>query len=299
MPRHRETADSNTYRFFVDPRAISGGRARLDDPELCHQIAGVLRLGPGDRVTLLDGAGRQLTVVLDDVPRRGPVTGAVEREDSADASEPPLQLTLYLPIIRPERFEWALQKGVELGVAAFVPTLCARSISEGGPAARKLERWRKIVREAAEQSRRGRIPPLADPIPFADACDRAAGGRAILLWEGSGAPGLRRVLRTQIDQGPRTKDQRPEAAGQADTAEGETALADQKSAATASSAPSSLAARPWSILSGPEGGLTPDERHAAATRGIMEVSLGPRTLRAETAPIAAAAAIMYELGALE
>jgi 16S rRNA (uracil1498-N3)-methyltransferase len=284
MPkRQRDTASSNTYRFFVDPGAIAGGRATVDDSDLAQQIAGVLRLTPGDRVVLLDGLGTQYVVVLDRVERRGPVTGVVELTEPA-GGEPRAELTLYLPLVRPERFEWALQKGVELGVAAFVPTLCARSFSEGGPAARKLERWRRIVREAAEQSRRGRLPRLEAPTPFAAACVRAAGTAAVLLWEGAGAEGLRAALRrvdggrTSVDEGMPEEQERTEAG---------------------TSVPPSLAHRPWSILSGPEGGLSDDERRAAADHGIIEVSLGPRTLRAETAPIVAAAALFYELGELE
>lgn len=261
MPkRPRDTAASNTYRFFVDPGAIQGDRFQLSDPELAHQIAGVLRLGRGDRVTLLDGAGEQCVVLLEQVDRRGALSGTVERREPAEGAEPRAQLTLYLPLIRPERLEWALQKGTELGVAAFVPTVCAHSVVEG--AARKLDRWRKILREAAEQSRRARVPRLEPPVPFGDACARS-GAPALLLWEGHGAAGLRQVLRSLP--------------------------------APASAAPQASIA----ILSGPEGGLAEDERRAAAEHGIISVSLGPRTLRAETAPIVAAAAILYELGDLE
>jgi 16S rRNA (uracil1498-N3)-methyltransferase len=266
MPIRRNTQSNNTYRFFVDPRAITGGVVRIDDPALMHQIAGVLRLAPGDRVALLDGTGAQYIVALERVERRGSVTGIVEQVEQA-GGEPHAQLTMFLPLIRAERFEWALQKGTELGVAAFVPTVCARSLSDGGPAAKKLERWRAIVREAAEQSRRGRLPPVEPPIPFADACLRAAGTTALLLWEGSGARGLRAVLRGSHPPLPVWERGRG--------GEG------------------------FSILSGPEGGLSDDERRTAAEHGIIEVSLGARTLRAETAPLVAAAGLLYELGELE
>jgi 16S rRNA (uracil1498-N3)-methyltransferase len=266
MPKRHNTPTSNTYRFFVAPQALAGGTARMDDPALAHQIAGVLRLAPGDRVVLLDGSGSQYTVTLERVERRGPITGTVEQVEQA-GGEPHTQLTLFLPLIRPERFEWALQKGTELGVAMFVPTLCARSLSDGGPAARKLDRWRAIVREAAEQSRRGRLPPVEMPIPFAEACTRAASTAALLLWEGSGAKGLRDVLRGSSHPLPARE--------------------------------TGLGGEGFSILSGPEGGLSDEERRIAADHGIIEVSLGPRTLRAETAPLVAAAALFYELGELD
>lgn len=257
MPRRpRDTVHSNTYRFFVDASAFDGERVRLFDPELGHQLATVLRLGRGDRVVLLDGEGWQYTVALETVDRRGTVSGAIESCTVA-GGEPRIALTVYLPIIRAERFEWALQKGVELGAAAFVPTLCARSI-DAAPDERRLARWRRIVREAAEQSRRGRLPRLASALSFDEACMQfTPQSPALLLWEGDGARPLAAALHTLRRD-------------------------------------ASLAA--LGIFSGPEGGLTDDERRYAERHGIMSVSLGPRTLRAETAPVAATAIIMYELG---
>lgn len=251
----RDTLQSNTYRFFVDPAAFAGAWFRLDDAELAHQLAIVLRLGRGDRVLLLDGAGWQYAVTIESIDRRGAIVGIITAREPA-TGEPRLHLTVYLPLIRPERFEWALQKGVELGVSGFVPTICARGM-EALPDDRKLTRWRRIIREAAEQARRGCLPHLNPPLRFADACAQAATADcALLLWESGAAPPLAAAL-------------------------------DNRSPAT------------LALLSGPEGGLTAADRHIAEQHGIMCVSLGPRTLRAETAPIAAAAAVMYEYGEWE
>jgi 16S rRNA (uracil1498-N3)-methyltransferase len=257
MPRRsRDTAHSNTYRFFVDSSAFDEGQVRLFDPELGHQLANVLRLGRSDRVVLLDGEGWQYTVALETVDRRGTVNGAIESREAA-GGEPRLALTVYLPLIRTERFEWALQKGVELGAATFVPTLCAHSI-DATLDERRLTRWRRIIREAAEQARRGRLPRLASPLTFDEACMQVTPyAPALLLWEGDNATPLAAALRML------SRDASPAMLG---------------------------------ILSGPEGGLTDDERRCAERHGIMRVSLGPRTLRAETVPIAATAIIMHELG---
>lgn len=254
--RPRKTVSSNTYRFFVDPSGFDGNAVRLFDPELGHQLAHVLRLGRGDRIVLLDGEGWQYTVVLETVDRRGAVSGAIEMREAA-GGEPRLALTIYLPIIRAERFEWALQKGVELGAAAFVPTVCSRSI-DSAPDERRVIRWQRIIREAAEQSRRGRLPRLAGALPFDEACRLSTPhSPALLLWEGAGAVSLAEALCTLC------RDRTPET---------------------------------LALFSGPEGGLTEDERRYAERHGIMTVTLGPRTLRAETAPVAATAIIMHELG---
>ncbi|MDW8148129.1 MAG: RsmE family RNA methyltransferase [Roseiflexaceae bacterium] len=129
---------------------------------------------------------------------------------------------------------------------------------DAAPDERRLARWRRIIREAAEQSRRGRLPRLTSVLTFNEACAHVTPhSPALLLWEGDNATPLAEALR---------------------------ALRRNASLAT------------LGIFSGPEGGLTDDEHRCAERHGIMSVSLGPRTLRAETAPIAATAIIMYELG---
>jgi 16S rRNA (uracil1498-N3)-methyltransferase len=250
----RSTTSSNTYRFFVPPESLRGDDVQIDDADLARQLGAVLRLGPGDQVVLLDGLGLLATVELLAITRHG-VRGAVVAREHA-GNEPRLSVTLYVGLMRAERFEWVLQKGTELGAAAFVPVQCARSAADGQAGASKQARWARIVREAAEQSRRGRLPQIHAPLAWGDACASAA-GPALMLWEGAGAAPIRAALRRHA---------------------GATQIA---------------------LISGPEGGITDDERAAAERCGVAPVTLGPRTLRAETAPIVAATAALYEAGDLD
>jgi 16S rRNA (uracil1498-N3)-methyltransferase len=271
QPR-RQTTQSNTYRFFVDSEAFHGRDVVIEDGELAHQMSAVLRLRADEHVLLLDNSGWQYHVALSSI-KRGRITGTVEHKELA-GGEPRTKLTLYVAVLRSERFEWVLQKGTELGVSAFVPLICERStIADADELSeRKLERWGRILREAAEQARRGKLPRLAPALFFPAACDQAQQrGTALLLWEGSGAPALRQVLR-----------------GSGLTSD----MIDPASPA---------AAHPFSValFSGPEGGFTPKELETAQRYGMIAVTLGPRTLRAETAPIVAASAILYEMGDLE
>jgi len=272
--QQRQTILSNTYRFFVDADTLHGRQAVIEDAELAHQLGAVLRLRAGQRVLLLDNSGWQYVVALEAIERER-VVGLVERKELADG-EPRTKLTLYVALLRPERFEWVLQKGTELGVAAFVPVICERStIAEAGELSeRKIERWQRIVREAAEQSRRGKLPRLTPALFFPAACDQAARrSQAILLWEGAGVPSLRQALRA-TSQPADEKELKIEDRG--------------------SPHPFSVA-----LFSGPEGGFTAGEFETATRYGMMAVTLGPRTLRAETAPLVAASAILYEMGDLE
>ena len=288
MPKHtrparRQTIQSNTYRFFVDSGAIHGRDVLLEDGELAHQIGTVLRLRPGEKITLLDNSGWQHVVALHTV-ERGRVAGTVERKELA-GGEPRTKLTLYVALMRPERFEWVLQKGTELGVSAFVPLICERStIADADElSANKLERWNRIMREAAEQSRRGKLPRLAPALFLPAACDQAAQrGTALLLWEGGGVRSLRSVLQDNMGQGDKDMQHLP------------ISLSPALPLSPAPPHPFSVA-----LFSGPEGGFSASEFETALRYDMIAVTLGPRTLRAETAPIVASSAILYEMGDLE
>ena len=298
MPRrarhpHRQTLQSNTYRFFVEPSAFRGRDVLIENAELTHQLGNVLRLRAGERVLLLDNSGWQYVVTLSQV-EPGRVAGIVERKELA-GGEPRTKLTLYVALMRPERFEWVLQKGTELGVSAFVPLICERStIADAGELSeRKLDRWGRIVREAAEQARRGKVPRLAPALLFPTACDQAVQrGLAILLWEGMGTLSLRRMLRE------------PTGMGWGRELGGQKASAPDRSTSggPAPAPPGTAVPRaPFSValFSGPEGGFTANEFETARRYGMITATLGPRTLRAETAPIVAASVILYEMGDLE
>lgn len=240
----------NTHRFFVPPTTLTGATVILDDPELVHQLTRVLRLGPADLIMLLDGLGRTCVVKLQHIERTS-VSGTIIEYDTT-CSELPFTVTLYVALLRPERFEWVLQKGTELGVSSFVPVVFQRSLPADRADAHKHTRWMRIIREAAEQACRTWLPQLHPPQPFALACQQAAVAAVpIILWEGAAPP-----LRTAL--------------------------------AHYASTPQTIA-----LLSGPEGGISPAELTHASERGMIPVSLGPRILRAETAPIAALAALIY------
>lgn len=170
-------------RFFVEPALVAGPEVRLDG-EIAHQLSRVLRLEAGDHILLLDGLGFEYEVQLSAVQRQGKSDVATGRilEKRAAGGEPRLQVTLYQALLKGEKFDVVLQKGTEVGVSRFVPILTERCV---GQAARP-DRWKKIVREAAEQSRRGRLPELVEkPLKLAEALDRikSEGQTAFMAWE--------------------------------------------------------------------------------------------------------------------
>lgn len=287
----KPTIQSNTYRFFIDPDAFHGRSVLIEDRELLHQFSSVLRLRTGAQVVLLDNTGWQYIVTLD-VIDRNKITGTIERKELA-SGEPRTKLTLYTSLLRAERFEWVLQKGTELGVSAFIPLICERStIADADElSTHKLERWERIIREAAEQARRAKLPRLTPAMLLPSACEQAVQrGPSILLWEGHNAYPLQQILRA-----PATTGRLQQGEQQHTMAPGHERH--QPTPTTGRSFPSTT---PFSValFSGPEGGFTHEEHEIAQGYGLISATLGPRTLRAETAPIAAAAVILYEMGDL-
>jgi 16S rRNA (uracil1498-N3)-methyltransferase len=146
------------HRFFVDTAAVAGERAALRGDQ-ARQIAGVLRLVPGDRVVLLE-AGDEVEVRLDRVTA-SEVSGTVLARRPALA-EPRLRLTLALPLLRGDRSEEVVEAATQLGVSKVVPFASERSVVRD-LSLTKRERWERIARESAETARRGRVPQIVAP----------------------------------------------------------------------------------------------------------------------------------------
>ena len=265
------------HRFFLLPDWLDGDSVILTG-DTARQIARVLRLGLGDRIIVLDNSGWEYTVELANVSHDS-ASGRIVDKAKNDA-EPSIIVSSYQAMIRPERFEFILQKGTELGVSHFVPVVCERSVTS--PDGNRLspnrrQRWKKIITEAAEQCGRGRLPTLSDPITFIDACSQAP-PPAIIPWEAEDTLSIRAALRSILPSRIFSKlKSRPE------PVEGRAAT---------------QTTPVISIFIGPEGGLTHAEIETARKAGITPVSLGKRILRSETAAIATIAAVMYKLGEL-
>ena len=255
-------------RFFVSPEQVQADRIVITGSDVRH-ISRVLRLGPGDAVTCVDGTGREWTALILEINNHE-VTCSIAGEARCQA-EPPVRVTLCQGLPKGEKMELIIQKCCELGVHRILPVNCARTIVQldAKKATQRQVRWQRVAEEAAKQARRGSVPEVAGLVDFASALQQAPKeALAIMPWEDEGQAGLKSLLRE------------PRVTGgdyQADGMPGETEV--------------------W-IFIGPEGGFTAREAEQARQAGCRTVSLGPRILRTETAAIATLALIMYELGDL-
>jgi len=173
-------------RFFVRPEAVEGDRVQLDSAEARH-LARVLRVGPGARIEVADGAGRSFVVRLITIGPEGGV-GRIEGE-APGAPESPCAITLGQAILKGNHMAWLVQKATELGVARIVPIETVRGVVRGARAEQQRARWARVAREAMKQCGRAVAPSVETPRPLAAlAGEAAAHDAAWLLWEGGGEP---------------------------------------------------------------------------------------------------------------
>lgn len=245
------------HRFYADESGLAGGLARLCEEDAQHALR-VLRLSVGDEIELIAGRRRYLARIEN--TEAGVTVRALEELPGTEART---RLTLYQGLPKADKMDWIVQKATELGAAAVRPVAMARSVVrlEGKDADKRVERWRRIAREAVKQCARVEPPEV---LPCARLTALAGELRALDLllvpWEEARDGSLRGALRA--------------AEGKPDARIG--------------------------VLIGPEGGIDAREAAwLREEAGASLVTMGPRILRTETAAICALSAVMALRGELE
>ncbi|MEK9132600.1 MAG: RsmE family RNA methyltransferase [Patescibacteria group bacterium] len=183
-------------RFFLAPQDFTESAVRISQPEIVHQMKNVLRMKPGARFIALDNLGFEFECKINDISDSQIDAQIVEKR--VNAAEPQLFVILYQAMPKKmELFEMILQKCTEIGVSEFVPMFsefCEReSLS-------KRERLARILREAAEQCERGKIPTLKKEIKFAEALNQDLSFPVLLHSRGENSP-----LRLQTEKANQIK----------------------------------------------------------------------------------------------
>lgn len=249
---------ASLHRFFVNPDSIANHLVSFSKDEARH-IERVLRLRPGDAVTVFDGSGWEFQVEL--LERSGEfLVGQVIDRYYMDR-ESPFKLSLVQGIAKGEKMDTIIQKAVEIGVNSIQPLMTERTIVqlEGQRLEKRSERWQHIAREACKQCRRNVVPsvlPVRDLVSF---LKLTRGQPVLMLYEAERKASLKELL----DQNTLPRERQP-----------------------------------WHLLVGPEGGFSETEAQLAGDYGVQLVGLGPRILRTETAGLIAAGILLFELGDL-
>lgn len=172
-----------TYRLVITPEQIQNEQINLDARQL-HYLSRVLRLNNGDRFIAMDGSGNSWLAEIVD-------SSARIVESIAIATELPVPLSLITALPKASGYEQIIRCCTELGVSNFIPVISDRTLLKPSP--NKVQRWRKIATEAAEQSERAIVPTIFDPTKYNSAINNAtsaqdkyicvARGELPTLWE--------------------------------------------------------------------------------------------------------------------
>ncbi len=158
-------------RFLVAPDAVRDGAATVAGSELTH-MRKVLRLRPGARVLLWDGAGAEHEALIRAYDG-GAATMTVVRSYRPER-ESPLAVTLAQAVGKGDKMDWIVEKSTELGVARVAPFFSSHTVPRfgGDKGERRRERWQKVAAAAARQSGRTRIPEIGEPVGVHALLDR-------------------------------------------------------------------------------------------------------------------------------
>jgi 16S rRNA (uracil1498-N3)-methyltransferase len=244
-------------RFLVERIEDEAGLFVIKGREAGH-IVRVLRMGVGERLILMDRAGKRFEARIKALDQKAVQVLLLRRVPTPP--EPPVEIILCQAVLKSQAMDALIQKTSELGVASIHPFTCSRTVIRvaAGPHGQKLRRWQEIADGAAKQADRHWPARVTSCSSFMEIIGlwRTEEATKVILWEQERSADLKQVLRTARPQ-----------------------------------------ARFVGVV-GPEGGFEPGEIEAAAEAGFLAVSLGERTLRAETAAMTLIALVQYEWGDL-
>jgi len=245
------------HQFFLAPEKCRGQVLQLDGSEAHHALH-VLRLQPGDAVTVLDGAGKTYQCAVETAGKKS-LTLKVREQHSVPP--PPCSVTLNVAVPKGKIIEDIIEKAVELGVQRIVPLMAERVVMhlDAAGAEAKRERWQQVAVEAIKQCGQAWLPHVATPCPISEYL--AKGEKPELALVGS--------LQTERKH-PR-----------------EWILEYEQQAGRL---PASVA-----VWIGPEGDFTLKELQAIEAHGARPITLGELTLRVETAAVYCVSFLNYEL----
>jgi 16S rRNA (uracil1498-N3)-methyltransferase len=247
-------------RYFVPAEQLKLDHAIIKGDD-AHHIIRVMRAREGESIIVSNGIDRSVEAVISSMDKDA-VIATVTKELGMKA-EPRVQVWLAQSLPKGDKLETVVQKCTEVGAAKFIPFLSERTVVQydAKKEAKRLERWRKIVKEAAEQAHRDRIPEIVPPVTFRE------------LMELSGTAGLR-LFCYEKETGAQLRDVLHRSRLSELETENLVIL----------------------IMIGPEGGFSEQEASLAEQHGFIPVGLGRRILRTETAGVVALSCILYETG---
>ncbi|MDQ0213930.1 16S rRNA (uracil1498-N3)-methyltransferase [Oikeobacillus pervagus] len=244
-------------RYFLNQPPTDGDLYKIEGEDF-HHLTRVMRMKKGDSVYIVFSDGQVGIAEIQDISNEQATVTIVQWIN--ESSELPIHVTIASGLPKGDKLELVIQKGTELGASRFIPFIADRSVVKWDKKKekKKVERWGKIAKEAAEQCHRSQIPIIEPPMD------------------------LQRFI--QISEHYQYKlFAYEEEAKQGESEQFYTTLSKIKKKES------------LLIVFGPEGGFSDREAEILKDCGFLPVGLGPRILRTETAPLYALSAISYHL----
>ncbi len=251
-------------RFFIKPE---GETAELGG-ETARHLAKSLRIKTGDEITLCDGEGLDYVCAVSNITDKAVTVRVLERRPNT--TEPAAKITLFQCLPKGDKLDTIVRQATELGVYEIVPVLSRFCVSRKTPEdfEKQRERLQKIALSAAEQSGRGIIPEVRPLIKIEQCAELLPTfDKALFFYEGGGVS-VREALEGTTDSKLQVAHSKPQ------VAHSKFQLA---------------------VVIGSEGGFSKEEAGLITASGAAAVTLGPRILRCETAPVAALSVLLSEL----
>ncbi len=176
--------------FHIPTEKISGDTAILEGEELRHARL-TLRLGPGEEARILDGKGTSYRAEFISVEKERALLRITSRSRETD---PSFRLTIAMGIVPGDRYDWAVQKGTELGARAFIPLVTERTEVRLKGKWKRLERLQRVVVAACKQCGRASFPAISEPVALEN-LDIGGFDLTVVFWEGKTVPPLKTVAR--------------------------------------------------------------------------------------------------------
>lgn len=290
-------------RLHVNERTldVSGAVFALEEGPSRH--VQVLRMQPGEGLRVFDGLGAEWQAEVTEMGRKVVHVRVLHRIQND--RELPVRVTVAVGMTANDRMATLVEKATELGAHAIQPLLCTRSVLrlDGERAAKKVAHWQSVAVAASEQCGRAVVPQVLPVVPSLAWLEQAAQAEAVAcVAETAGAA---RPTASGRSIGASRTEGAWHARGVLSLRDAtpvgrwlDGLLADRARQPMATEAGATTAAcENWCFLSGPEGGLTPQEEDLALSGGWQAVSLGRRVLRADTAPLAVLSVIAATMGA--
>jgi len=238
--------------YFANPENISATSFTIDGSEAGH-LARVLRKQIGDKIQVFDGSGKVYSGEIKEISAEK-ITCKIISYENVPARK--VNLKLYQAVPKGDKFDWLVEKAIELGVSSICPLICERSILKDIGTI-KVERWKRIALAAEKQSRQAYGVEVADPLGFTKAVSSIKSGiLSIIPWESEEEKNIESVFNNIEYKLPVN----------------------------------------INIFIGPEGGFTHKEIDIAKSFGVTPVTLGKNILRSETAGLLASTLVLNHFG---